>query len=86
MSNPETQRSSHVHFSPLPLLCVQLVARLSSRGVLRLVLRLVKVGVAPASLAPVCRRFSAAARLLRETGAGSSSVGMGLRRSADGPL
>lgn len=82
---PHRHRSSGP--SPLPLLLVQLVARLSSCGVLRLVLGLVQLGVTPASLAPVGGGFAgAAARLLRGAGAGSSGVGDDLWWSAGGPL
>lgn len=73
-------------FSPLPLLFVEFIARFPACGVLRLVLRLVQLGVASAPLAPVSGGFSTAAGLLRRAGTGPSTVGEGLWWFAGGLL
>lgn len=73
-------------FSLLPLFFIQLIARLSSCGVLRLVLRLVQLRVTSASLAPVGGGFPATTCSLWWTGAGSSNVGEGFRWFAGSPL
>lgn len=84
--NPGGKNPSGAPTSPLPLVSVQLVARLPSGGVLRLVLGLVPVRVAPASLAPVGGGFPPPSGPLRGAGAGSPGVGEGLRGPAGGPL
>lgn len=62
------------YFSPLQFFCIQFIARLSSRGVLRVILRLVQFWVTSAPLAPVCRGFAASARLLWGARAGPPAV------------
>lgn len=61
-------------FSPLPFFHVQLIARLSSGGVFCFVLRLVQLGVTPASLAPVGRGPATSAGLIWRAGAYSFRV------------
>lgn len=62
------------YFSPLQFFCIQFIARLSSRGVLRVILRLVQFWVTSAPLAPVCGGFAASARLFWGARAGPPAV------------